>query len=108
LFVAHIAVTPAESILSMGKVKVIICKTIGHKVTCFDSGYPICDRCGAHGYHDSDVWDYYWFNWVYRWRAWAWNAWQWMKKSNAYGNGYMAGLRKWVGIKRADDDDMPF
>lgn len=30
------------------------CWAFGHKVTWFESGYEVCDRCHRHGYHSED------------------------------------------------------
>lgn len=37
------------------------CKLLGHKVEFWDNGYPICDRCGAHGAYENGEWDNEWY-----------------------------------------------
>ena len=34
-----------------------LCKLLGHKVKSYDDQYPVCARCGAHGYYDSHDFD---------------------------------------------------
>lgn len=48
----------------------VICKLIDHKVIFHDGPYPVCDRCGSHGYYNKEEWEWgwnYWPNRLYWW-----------------------------------------
>jgi len=50
-----------------------ICRHIGHTAKRFDSGYAICDRCGAHEFYDAERFDWEWYSAIYRVYARLWN-----------------------------------
>jgi len=47
-----------------------VCKVFGHKVKHYDDRYPICERCGAHGYYDAEQYEWKWHSFAFR--AWWW------------------------------------
>lgn len=43
-----------------------ICKLIGHTVKFHSGPYPICSRCGSHGYVNMPEWEMSWHYLPYR------------------------------------------
>jgi hypothetical protein len=80
--------------LFKNSVRNIFCWAFGHKVTWYESGYEVCDRCGKHGYHSED---YH--------KAGLLRLDWWLKiKLDSYKQRFKRKFQKWAKL----DDDVPF
>jgi len=71
-----------------------VCKVFGHKVKHYDDRYPICERCGAHGYYDAEQYEWKWHSFAFRalWRL----------------RGFPRRLKQAIGDKFKPIDEIPF
>ena len=42
----------------------MLCKLLGHEVRSYDDRYPVCSRCGAHGYYNDEAFSDKW-HWLF-------------------------------------------
>lgn len=90
-----------------------ICKLLWHKEDpeITDSGYPICVRCGAHGYYDDYTWDVRWMYWPVRFVDFLrWRVKSFVKSHRCAecGKYYWRGVDGEFCSQKCLDDWMPF
>ena len=69
----------------------MLCKLLGHKVRFYDDRYPVCSRCGAHGYYDDAVFSDEWHWLLVRLYWWLcslpWKLSDWQRRHTAEEDG---------------------
>lgn len=78
------------------------CKWLGHTVSFYDSGYPTCDRCGSHGYYNSEEWENGWHYFPIRILWWV--TYQWQHDIPSKIEMLKFRYRLWM----MDDNEIPF